>query len=71
MKAKRSLTSSFDQLMKRRSSRDDIGVLATTKENSLPNSSSFSKVNKKISFFKRSKYAIIITIFYTLISQAS
>jgi len=53
MKAKRSLTSSFDQLMKRRSSRDDIGVLATTKENSLPNSASFSKVNREISFFKR------------------
>lgn len=51
MKAKRSLTSSFDQLMKRRSSRDDIGIMATTKENSLPNSAIFSKVIKKIQLF--------------------
>lgn len=47
MKAKRSLTSSFDQLMKRRSSKDDLGLIAATKENVLPNNISFSKVNKK------------------------
>lgn len=47
MKAKRSLTSSFDQLMKRRSSKDDIGILAATKENSLPNNPTFLKVNNK------------------------
>lgn len=44
MKAKRSLTSSFDQLMKRRSSKDDAGILASTKENYLTNNA-FSKVN--------------------------
>ncbi|VVC40143.1 Tensin/EPS8 phosphotyrosine-binding domain,Rab-GTPase-TBC domain,Domain of unknown function DUF3350,PH [Cinara cedri] len=43
MKAKRSLTSSFDQLMKRRSSKDDLGLTASTKENFLPNNISFSK----------------------------
>lgn len=46
MKAKRSLTSSFDQLMKRRSSKDDIGILAATKENYLTNNTTFCKVNK-------------------------
>jgi len=45
MKAKRSLTSSFDQLMKRRSSKDDVGLIAAIKENSLPNNIAFSKVN--------------------------
>lgn len=45
MKAKRSLTSSFDQLMKRRGSKDDVGLIAAVKENSLPNNSSFYKVN--------------------------
>lgn len=48
MKAKRSLTSSFDHLMKRRSSKDDIGIMTATKENSLPNSITFSKVIKYI-----------------------
>lgn len=47
MKAKRSLTSSFDQLMKRRSSKDDVGLMAAVKENSLPNNVSFHKVNRK------------------------
>lgn len=46
MKAKRSLTSSFDQLMKRRSSKDDAGILASTKENYLTNIA-FSKVNSR------------------------
>lgn len=46
MKAKRSLTSSFDQLMKRRSSKDDIGILAAAKENySSNNNIAFPKVN--------------------------
>jgi len=45
MKAKRSLTSSFDQLMKRRNSKDDVGILAATKENHVPNNIVFSKVN--------------------------
>jgi len=45
MKAKRSLTSSFDQLMKRRSSKDDVGLIAAVKENSLPNNIAFHKVN--------------------------
>jgi len=44
MKAKRSLTSSFDQLMKRRSSKDDVGLIAAIKENSLPNNIAFYKV---------------------------
>ncbi|XP_022178410.1 TBC1 domain family member 4 isoform X2 [Myzus persicae] len=43
MKAKRSLTSSFDQLMKRRSSKDDVGSIAAIKENSLPNNIAFYK----------------------------
>lgn len=43
MKAKRSLTSSFDQLMKRRSSKDDVGLIAAVKENSLPNNIAFYK----------------------------
>lgn len=43
MKAKRSLTSSFDQLMKRRSSKDDVGIMSI-KENSLPNNIAFYKV---------------------------
>eukprot|EP00102_Acyrthosiphon_pisum_P011589 XP_008180366.1 PREDICTED: TBC1 domain family member 1 isoform X2 [Acyrthosiphon pisum] len=43
MKAKRSLTSSFDQLMKRRSSKDDVGLIASVKENSLPNNIAFNK----------------------------
>jgi len=45
MKAKRSLTSSFDQLMKRRSSKDDVGLIAAVKDNSLPNNMTFYKVN--------------------------
>lgn len=49
MKAKRSLTSSFDQLMKRRSSKDDTGTTAT-KENSLPNNIIYSKVNSTNTF---------------------
>jgi len=48
MKAKRSLTSSFDQLMKRRSSKDDLGIMTTTKENYFPNSVTFSKVNSLV-----------------------
>lgn len=45
MKAKRSLTSSFDQLMKRRSSKDDVGLIAAVKENSSPNNIAFYKVS--------------------------
>jgi len=45
MKAKRSLTSSFDQLMKRRNSKDDVGISAASKENQLSNNIAFSKVN--------------------------
>lgn len=46
MKAKRSLTSSFDQLMKRRGSKDDAGILTSTKENYFLNNA-FSKVSSK------------------------
>ncbi|XKL66605.1 hypothetical protein PGB90_010025 [Kerria lacca] len=41
MKAKRSLTSSFDQLLKRKTSKDDFGVI--NKEFSLPSKGTFTK----------------------------
>jgi len=46
MKAKRSLTSSFDHLLKRRGSRDDFGPM--TKELSLPMNASICKVSWQI-----------------------
>jgi hypothetical protein len=44
MKAKRSLTSSFDQLLKRRNSRDDLGPHQMVKEISLPMNAALCKV---------------------------
>ncbi|KAI5734410.1 hypothetical protein M8J77_006140 [Diaphorina citri] len=43
MKAKRSLTSSFDQLLKRRNSRDDLGPHQMVKEISLPMNAALCK----------------------------
>ncbi|XP_050423211.1 TBC1 domain family member 1 isoform X2 [Adelges cooleyi] len=44
MKAKRSLTSSFDQLLKRRNSRDDFGsIMAATKDGGLQTNVSYAK----------------------------
>ena len=53
MKAKRSLTSSFDQLLKRKGSRDDFGPII--KEMSLPSNAALCKVS-----------VILVNIYYTI-----
>lgn len=62
MKAKRSLTSSFDQLMKRRSSKDDVGLMTAVKENSLPVNASVSinKVTRKCIVYNNDYLNLII-----------
>ncbi|XP_050539271.1 TBC1 domain family member 1 isoform X2 [Daktulosphaira vitifoliae] len=62
MKAKRSLTSSFDQLLKRRSSKDDFGIVAATKDTSSSNGSFKESSTKSISNISSSQNYIPKTI---------
>lgn len=57
MKAKRSLTSSFDHLLKRRGSRDDFNPNPMAKEHSLPMNATLCKVGVN---FVNISYKIIL-----------